>query len=93
MPGEVLQVDDVTAAFASGGQSGDAERMHRHVWIEPEGIDIAADELFDCPGSHRLEAEAIAAHASGGTGGGKERPGRLAHAGDGQPGGEPLDGL
>ena len=54
MPGEILQVDDVAAAFPGGGQGGDAERMHGDVGIEAEGFDVAADQLFHRPGGHRL---------------------------------------
>ena len=33
VPGEILQVDDVAAAFPGRGQGGDAERMHGDVGI------------------------------------------------------------
>ena len=34
MAGEILQVDDVAAAFSGGGQGGDTQGMHGDVRIE-----------------------------------------------------------
>ena len=54
---EILQVDDVAAAFAGGGERRDAERMHGDVGIEAEGGDVAVDQLFDRSGGHRPDTK------------------------------------
>ena len=47
--GEVLQVDDVSAAFAGRRQRCDAERVHGHSRIELELPRMAAHESFHRP--------------------------------------------
>src|SRR4051794_25190351 len=64
VPSEVLQVDDVRSPLPGGGQGGDAERMHGYGGIEAEGLDVAADQLFDRPGRHRRGGESVPAHAA-----------------------------
>ena len=58
----------------------------------PSSFDIAADQLFDCPGRHRLVAKAVPALPASGTGGWKQRPCRIIlEASQSQPFAEPLD--
>jgi hypothetical protein len=39
-------------------------KMHGDVGVEVEGNDVTLDQLFDCPGRHRLGAKAIPAIAA-----------------------------
>jgi hypothetical protein len=49
MAGEILQVDDVTAAFARRSERRDAERVAGDVGVELKACDIGLDECLDGP--------------------------------------------
>ena len=45
MPCEILQVDDVAAAFPGRGDCRHAEQMRDNVGVETEGNDVTFNEL------------------------------------------------
>jgi len=75
--GEVLEVDDVRPPLPGRRRGGDAQRVDGHVGIEPEGTDVAADQLLNGPGRHGLRLEAVAALAARRAGRGEEWGGRI----------------
>jgi hypothetical protein len=46
---EVLQIDDIAPAFASGSKRRDSQRMHNHGRIKPGLPDVSLDQVLDSP--------------------------------------------
>lgn len=77
MPGKFLQVDDVAAALAGGGERCHPEGMHGDVGIKLQPQDIAFDQLLHGAAGHGPGREAFLAVASGRIHGPKQRSARI----------------
>src|SRR5438067_3678603 len=65
VPGEVLEINHVAAAFPGRRQGRDAERVDGHGRVEPEARDVAGDESLHRPPRQAPGSEAVLAPSAG----------------------------